>query len=39
VLARQARALGFVRRGEHLFIVKNIPEWRKRVRGSMPASR
>jgi cell division protein FtsB len=32
VLAREARALGFVRKGEHLFIVKNIPEWRKRQR-------
>jgi len=28
VLAREARALGYVRPGEHLFIVKNIPAWR-----------
>jgi cell division protein FtsB len=30
VLAREARALGYVRPGEHLFIVKNIPQWRRR---------
>ena len=24
MLAREARALGFVRKGEHLFIVKNV---------------
>jgi hypothetical protein len=28
-LAREARALGYVRPGEHLFIVKGINEWRK----------
>jgi hypothetical protein len=27
-LAREARALGYVRPGEHLFIVKGIREWR-----------
>ena len=31
-LARQARALGLVKPGERLFIVKGIPEWRKRQR-------
>ena len=31
-LAREARALGYVRPGEHLFIVKGIAEWRKRER-------
>jgi cell division protein FtsB len=30
VLAREARSLGYVRPGEHLFIVKNIPQWRRR---------
>jgi Septum formation initiator len=34
-LAREARALGYVRPGEHLIIVKGIPEWRKRERGSL----
>lgn len=28
VQAREARALGYVRPGEHLFIVKNIAAWR-----------
>jgi cell division protein FtsB len=28
-LAREARRLGFVRPGEHLFIVKGIPTWKK----------
>ena len=26
---REARRIGFVRPGEHLFIVKGIPEWRR----------
>jgi Septum formation initiator len=34
-LAREARALGYVRPGEHLIIVKGIPEWRKRERDSL----
>jgi hypothetical protein len=34
-LAREARALGYVRPGEHLFIVKGINEWRKRERSSL----
>jgi len=33
--AREARALGYVRPGEHLFIVKNIDAWRKRLRASL----
>jgi len=36
-LGREARALGYVRKGEHLFIVKGINEWRKRERASMMA--
>ena len=36
-LAREARALGYVRPGEHLFIVKGINEWRRRQRASMMA--
>src|SRR5262245_6668725 len=34
-LSREARALGYVRPGEHLFIVQGIHEWRKRVRSSL----
>ena len=34
-LAREARALGYVRPGEHLFIVKGIPQWRQRERRSL----
>ena len=34
-LAREARALGYVKPGEHLFIVKGIPEWRQRERRSL----
>jgi septum formation initiator len=34
-LVREARALGYVRPGEHLFIVKNIDAWRKRLRASL----
>lgn len=34
-LAREARALGYVRPGEHLFIVKGIDAWRKRLRVSL----
>lgn len=32
VLAREARALGYVRKGEKLLIVKGIPQWRERHR-------
>ena len=38
-LAREARALGYVRPGERLYIVKGINEWRKRQRASMMAHR
>jgi len=38
-LAREARALGYVHRGEHLFIVKGIEQWRKRERASMMGPR
>jgi cell division protein FtsB len=34
-LAREARALGYVRPGEHLFIVKGINQWRQRERRSL----
>jgi hypothetical protein len=34
-LAREARALGYVHPGEHLFIVRNIDAWRKRLRASL----
>jgi cell division protein FtsB len=34
-LAREARALGYVRPGEHLFIVKGIQQWRQRERSSL----
>jgi cell division protein FtsB len=34
VLAREARALGYVRPGEHLIIVKDIPQWRRRQRSN-----
>jgi cell division protein FtsB len=33
-LAREARALGYVKPGERLFIVKGINEWRARERAS-----
>jgi cell division protein FtsB len=36
-LAREARTLGYVRPGEHLFIVKGINQWRKRLKASMMA--
>jgi hypothetical protein len=38
-LAREARALGYVRKGEHLYIVKGINQWRKVQRVSMMAHR
>ena len=34
-LAREARALGYVQPGEHLFIVKGINDWRQRMRRSL----
>jgi cell division protein FtsB len=38
VLAREARTLGYVRPGEHLFIVKDVPQWRRRQRGARHAA-
>jgi cell division protein FtsB len=39
-LSREARLqLGYVRPGEHLFIVKGINQWRKRERASMMGPR
>jgi cell division protein FtsB len=29
VLAQEARSLGYILPGEHLFIVKDIPQWRR----------
>lgn len=34
-LAREARSLGYVRPGEHLFIVKGIRQWRQLERRSL----
>jgi cell division protein FtsB len=34
-LAHEARRLGFVRPGEHLYIVKGIPKWRQRHRATI----
>ena len=34
-LAREARTLGYVKPGEHLFIVKGIQQWRERERRSL----
>jgi hypothetical protein len=34
-LAREARGLGYVKPGEHLFIVKGINDWRKRLKASL----
>ena len=33
-LAAEARTLGYVRPGEHLFIVKDIPQWLRRQNAS-----
>jgi Septum formation initiator len=38
-LEREARALGYVRPGEHLFIVKGINDWRRRTKQSLTAHR
>ena len=37
-LAAEARTLGYVRPGEHLFIVKDIPQWRRRQHSSRHAA-
>jgi len=34
-LAREARAIGYVKPGEKLFIVKGIEQWRRRERATM----
>jgi cell division protein FtsB len=38
-LAAEARTLGYIRPGEHLFTVKDIPQWRRRQHGSSHAAR
>ncbi len=38
-LAAAARTLGYIRPGEHLFIVKDIPQWRRRQHGGSHAAR
>jgi cell division protein FtsB len=38
VLAREARALGYIRPNEHLFLVKDIPQWRRRQHASRHAA-
>ena len=38
VLAREARTLGYVRPGEHPFIVKDIPWWRRRQHAARHAA-
>jgi cell division protein FtsB len=38
-LAAAARTLGYIRPGEHLFIVKDIPQWRRRQHGGRHAAR
>jgi hypothetical protein len=37
-LANEALTLGYVRPGEHLFIVKDIPQWRRRQHGGSHAA-
>jgi cell division protein FtsB len=37
-LAAEARTLGYIRPGEHLFIVKDIPQWRRRQHSSRHAA-
>ena len=37
-LAAEARTLGYVRPGEHLFIVKDIPQWQRRQHSSRHAA-
>jgi cell division protein FtsB len=38
-LEAEARTLGYVRPGEHLFIVKDIPQWLRRQHASRHADR
>jgi cell division protein FtsB len=37
-LAAEARTLGYIRPGEHLYIVKDIPQWRRRQHGGSHAA-
>jgi len=37
-LAAAARTLGYIRPGEHYFIVKDIPQWRRRQHGGSHAA-
>jgi cell division protein FtsB len=37
-LTAAARTLGYIRPGEHLFIVKDIPQWRRRQHASRHAA-
>ena len=38
VIVREARALGYIRPGQHLFIVKDIPQWKRRQHGGSKRS-
>ena len=38
-LAAEARTLGYIRPGEHLFTVKDIPQWRRRQHAGSHAAR
>jgi Septum formation initiator len=38
VLVHEARALGYIRPGEHLFIVTDIPQWRRGQHGDRHAA-
>lgn len=38
VLVQEARALGYIRLSEHLFIVKDIPQWRRGQHGDRHAA-
>jgi cell division protein FtsB len=38
VLTQEARSLGYIRPGEHLFIVKDIPQWRRGQHAWRPAA-
>lgn len=37
-LAAEARTLGYIHSGEHLYIVKDIPQWRRRQHGGSHAA-
>lgn len=37
-LAAEARTLGYIRPGEHYYIVKDIPQWRRRQHASRHAA-